>query len=434
MMNFNLKVKPKWIIGGFLLFWIIFIAWGMIKTSLKLGAEKSLPGMKTKLPVARGFPGAGAAVKGPEGSTVSQTQQLNVSTGTGAEEERFSLVRAFKVKPVRFQDLLPVLGSVKGKTEIVLKFEINGVINKIAFREGEKIKKGDLIASLDPRDAQLKAKYAEDKFNSAQAGYRSMEKKLEIQRHLYEAGAIIKSKLEEAELETESAKYQLQQGKSEMDLAENELRKTNLYSSKDGVMGPREAEEGEFITPQDKLGSMYEISDVFIEAGVVERDIEKIKIGQKARVFVDAYPNTVFDGTLDYIFPIIEGKSRTLTVKIRVSNMESMLLPGMFSRAEISIVDLKDALVVPITCLINKGGLMYIPVVPAQSLIKKGEDENPIGVVQIRRVTIGYKTSDYAEIKAGVNPGDLVVLEVQGEGEFKDNAKVKVVGVEEMNL
>ena len=430
-MKLNFKVKPQWVIGGFILFWILFIGWGMLKTSLKLTQEKALPGMPVKITTPPGFP---SAAKGPEGSIVTKTQQENPAVPSIGEEERFSLVRAFKVKPVHFQDLLPVLGSVKGKTEIILKFEINGVITKIAFREGEKINKGDLIASLDPKDAQLKAKYAEDKFNSAQAGYRSMEKKLEIQRHLYEAGAIIKSKLEEAELETESAKYQLQQGKSEMDLAANELNKTNIYATKDGVMGPRQAEEGEFITTQDKLGSMYEINEVFIEAGVVERDIEKIKIGQKARVFVDAYPNTVFEGTLDYIFPVIEGKSRTLTVKIGVPNPNSLLLPGMFSRAEISIVDLRDALIVPITCLINKGGVIYAPIIPAQSLLKKAEDENPIGVVQIRRVTVGYKTSDYAELKAGASAGDLVVLEVQGEGEFKDNAKVKVVGVEEMNL
>ncbi|MEI6631111.1 MAG: efflux RND transporter periplasmic adaptor subunit [bacterium] len=429
-MKLNFKIKPQWLIGAFLLFWIAFIAWGMIKTSLKLTKEKALPAIGTKLITPPGFPKAEkGALKQDEIST-TETQTIT----SGGEEQRLSLVRVFKVKPVHFQDLLPVMGSVKGKTEINLKFEINGVINKISFREGEKIKKGDLIASIDPKDAQLRAKYASDKFNSAQAGYKSIQKKLEIQRQLFEAGAIIKSKLEEAELETESARYQLEQSRSEMDLAENELRKANLYAIKDGVMGPREAEEGEFVTPQDKLGSMFEINEVFIEAGVVERDIEKIKLGQTARVFVDAYPSVVFNGSLDYIFPVIEGKSRTLTVKIRVRNPESLLLPGMFSRAEISIADLEDALMVPITCLINKGGIIYAPIIPAQSLLKKEEDENPVGVVQIRKVTIGYKTSDYAEIKAGASAADLVVLEVQGEGEFKDNARVKVVGIEEMSL
>ncbi|MFH0739143.1 MAG: efflux RND transporter periplasmic adaptor subunit [Candidatus Omnitrophota bacterium] len=429
-MKLNFKIKPQWLIGGFLVFWVVFIAWGMIKTSLKLNKEKMLPAMPAKLKSPPGFPGAEKGAPAEKQITEVQTQDVTAQE----QEQRFSLVRVFKVKSVRFQDLLPVMGSVKGKTEITLKFEINGVVNKINFREGEKIKKGDLIASIDPKDAQLRAKYAADKFNSAQAGYRSIQKKLEIQRQLFEAGAIIKSKLEEAELETESARYQLEQSRSEMDLAENELKKTNLYATKDGVMGPREAEEGEFVTPQDKIGSVFEINEIFVEAGVVERDIEKIKLGQKARVFVDAYPSVVFDGSLEYIFPVIEGKSRTLTVKIKVQNPDGLLLPGMFSRAEISIADLQDALMVPITCLINKGGTIYAPVIPAQSLLKKEEDDNPIGVVQIRKVTMGYKTSDYAEIKAGVSAGDLVVLEVQGEGEFKDNAKVKVVGIEEMSL
>ncbi|MBM3254796.1 MAG: efflux RND transporter periplasmic adaptor subunit [Candidatus Omnitrophica bacterium] len=431
-MKLNFKIKPQWLIGGFLVFWIVFIAWGMIKTSLKLNKEKALPAMPAKLKSPSGFPGAEKGAPAPGQTQITEVRTQDITSQE--QEQRFSLVRAFKVKPVHFQDLLPVMGSVKGKTEITLKFEINGVVSKINFREGEKIKKGDLVASIDPKDAQLRAKYAADKFNSAQAGYRSIQKKLEIQRQLFEAGAIIKSKLEEAELESESARYQLEQSRSEMDLAENELKKANIYATKDGVMGPREAEEGEFVTPQDKIGSVFEINEIFVEAGVVERDIEKIKLGQKARVFVDAYPSVVFEGTLDYIFPVIEGKSRTLTVKIKVLNPEGLLLPGMFSRAEISIADLQDALMVPITCLINKGGVIYAPVIPAQSLLKKEEDDNPIGVVQIRKVTMGYKTSDYAEIKAGVSTDDLVVLEVQGEGEFKDNARVKVVGIEEMSI
>jgi Cu(I)/Ag(I) efflux system membrane fusion protein len=198
-------------------------------------------------------------------------------------------------------------------------------------------------------------------------------------------------------------------------------------------MGPREAEEGEFVTPQDKIGSLLEISEVFVEVGIVERDIEKLKIGQRTKVFVDAYPAANFEGQVDYIFPVIEGKSRTLTAKIKINNPEGLLLPGMFSRAEILIVDLKDALMVPATCLIPaKTGAVIAPVIPAQSIIKT-EDEMQVGTLQMRRVTLGYRTSDYAEVKSGVDANDLVIIEVQG-GDLKDGARVKIVGSEEMSL
>ncbi len=321
------------------------------------------------------------------------------------------------------------MGTVKGETEIELRFEIDGVIKSINFVEGEKVKKGDVIACLEPLDAQLRMEYARNKLASAKAAYESSLKKLEVHQKLYEAGAIIKSKLEEVELECESAKFELQTIKSEEKLAQNQLEKTNLYAPIDGVMGPREAEEGEFVTPQDKVGSLLEISNVLVEVGIVERDINKVKLGQKAKVYVDAYPNIAFEGIVDKIFPVVEGKSRTLTAKIKIDNPRGLLLPGMFSRAEISIIELKDAFIVPSISLVTAGkGTILVPVIPAQT-IQMDEEKIQTGVVQLRRVNVGYITSDYAQITEGINENDLVVLEAQGE--LKNNARVRISSIEE---
>jgi membrane fusion protein (multidrug efflux system) len=409
------------IIAAFIIFWVVLIGWGMIKTTFKLTREKSL---------VSGL----ASNKGQQETATKQTKTQEETTAPSPiqTEPSLRLVRAFKAKRTDFRDILPVMGTVKGKTEIGLKFEINGVIKTISFREGEKIKTGETIACLDQKDTQLKIAYAKNKFNAAVAASNSTQKKLEVHQKLYEAGAIIKSKLEEVALEAESAKFQAETARSEMELAENELNKICMSATKDGVMGPREAEEGEFVTPQDKVGSLLEISEVFIEVGVVERDIEKVKVGQRAKVYVDAYPNNAFEGTVKYIFPVIEGKSRTLTVKIDVPNPEGLLLPGMFCRAEISIVELKDALIVPITALtLTEKGTLLAPVIPASS-IEKTEEEQETGIVQLRRVNIGYKTSDYAEITEGLSAEDLVIIEVQGEKALEDNVKVKILGIEEV--
>jgi RND family efflux transporter MFP subunit len=347
------------------------------------------------------------------------------------EEPILPQVRTLKLKALDFKDILPVMGTIKGVTEIPLKFEINGVVQKINFREGEKIKQGDQIASIDSRDVELKVSYAKAKFNAAQAAYNSVQKQLEIHRKLYEAGAIIKTKMEQIELEVESARYQLETARSEEELASNELRKTFLYAAKDGVMGVRDAEEGEFVTPQDKVATIYEIADVYVEVGVVERDIEKIKLGQKATVFVDAYPSIAFQGAVAYIFPVVEGKSRTLTVKIKVPNPNGLLLPGMFARAEMNIVELPGALMIPASALINSNGISLLSVIPARTIKATAQDEQT-GVAQVVKVKTGYLTSDYAQILEGAAENDLVILEVQGE--LKENAAVKIVGTEELSL
>jgi len=428
-----LKKKAYLLLAAIILFWIIFIAWGMFKTGVKLSRDKSEAEQKL-IKKATQQQAAVTETKPEETKTrVTESQKLTPQPPqTEQPESRLVLVRTFKVKSVDFQDSLPVMGTVKGKTEMELKFEMNGVIKNINFREGEMVKKGDLIACLDSKDAELRLAYGRNKLNSAEAAFRSVEKKLEVHKKLFESGAIIKSKLEVVQLECESARFQMETTRSEMELAENEMKKTCLYANKEGVMGPREAEEGEFITPQDKIGSLIETNNVFVEVGVVERDIYKVKVGQKAKVYVDAWPNITFEGTVDNIYPVVEGKSRTLTIKIKVENPEGKLIPGMFSRADILIIEIKDGLIVPASCLIpTKGGVTLVPVIPASSL-QKGEEDTQVGTVQLRKVDLGYVTSDYAQISQGVSPEDLVVIEAQGE--LKDNTRVRIVGTEEMGF
>ncbi|NQT06631.1 MAG: biotin/lipoyl-binding protein, partial [Candidatus Omnitrophica bacterium] len=139
--------------------------------------------------------------------------------------EEAVLVKVYKVARRDFQDTLPSLGNIKGYREMDLKFEVNGVIDSINFREGEKIREGDIIASLDQYDSLLKLKYA----------------KIELDKNkmLFELGSIIKMKLDQAELEYESAK--------------SDLDKTYMYAPRDGVLGTRDAEVGEFATSNDKV-------------------------------------------------------------------------------------------------------------------------------------------------------------------------------------
>lgn len=404
------------LIGIVIIFWIGFFGFKMLKN--KAGQDTQGMPLSERLMAVLG--------KKP-----AQAPQAKLQETPAPIEQPLPLARTLRLKPIDFKDMLPVMGTVKGETEISLGFEVPGVVEKIYFREGEKVKKGDMIASLDTRDAQLRITHSQNKLNSAIAAYNSALKQLEIHKKLYEVGALIKSKMEQIELEVESARFQTETARTEFEIAKKELDKSYIYAAKDGVMGPRKAEEGEYVSPQDKLGWLLEIGNVFIEVGVVERDIDKVKIGQKAKIYVDAYQDRFFEGAVQYIFPVVEGKSRTLTVKIKVENAEGALKPGMFSRADLSLVELQNALIVPASAVINLEGTHFLSLIPAES-IQGTPEETQTGTAAERRVQIGYFTSDYAQITSGADPGDLVILETQGE--VKDGTKVKIVGIEELSL
>lgn len=349
-------------------------------------------------------------------------------------EEEGIPVKAFKVKKTDFKDTLPCIGNVKGFKEVDLKFQVAGVIESFNFEEGERIQEGDIIASLIQRDALLKLKYAEIEANKNQK--------------LFEIGAISPMKAEQSKLEYESAK--------------SELDKTNIYAASNGILGSRTMDAGSYITPNDKAGIFVDNNKVYAEFNIIEKDVPKVALGQKAEVFVDAYPNKAFSGVIDRIAPIIEGKSRTEIVKVELDNREGLLKPGMFVRALISTYEKKDVIVIPSSALKKKENDYFVYVIhkdeskkgaldaKAATKAKKGwwpsfgkkkkEDkeekllqpqEKPAeyGTIEIRKVRLGYMTQDLVEVDEGLAEDDIIVIEVQED--FKDKSKVEMSEVQE---
>lgn len=336
--------------------------------------------------------------------------------------EQIVPVRVYRVVLKDFTDTLPVMGYIKGLSTVDLKFELSGRITAINFKEGDLVKKGDIIATLDQKDALLKLEYNESKFKAAQKQIEAANKRFEVYEELYKLGSITRLKYEEARADNESAIAQLDTAEKELEFAKSELEKTSLASYVDGVMGPLIMDVGDYVSTaySTKMGELYNIESVYADLGVVEKDIEKVKIGQKVKVNVDACPGVDFEGTIDNIVPIIEGKSRTMTVKVTLQNPEGRLLPGMFVRAVIYIFEEKNTIVIPNTALYDLDGdgkFDSVFVVDAEK------------VAHAKQVNIGYLTADYAQILEGLDEEDLAVVEVQGQ--IKDGTRVEVLETQE---
>lgn len=326
-------------------------------------------------------------------------------------------VKVYRVKKMSFKDTLPVMGSIKGFKEVDLKFETSGILESFNFEEGERVQEGDIIASLDQREALMRLKYAELEF--------------EKNRKLYEAGAIDKIKFEQSKLEYESAKY--------------DFEKTNIYAISDGVLGRRDIDVGSYVTPNDKVGTFVDISYVYAEFNVIEQDSPKIKLGQRAEIYVDAYPGGSFKGMVDSISPVIEGRTRTQRVRIELKNQKFELKPGMFARALISTYEKNNALIIPTSAFQKKEEKYYVYVVHKEEkevgsksneeikskkeIEEKQERETETGIVEVRNIEIGYLTQDAAEISSGLKEGELIIVDVFQE--FKDKDKVEITEVQE---
>jgi len=298
-------------------------------------------------------------------------------------------VNVFKVARGTFQDILSAMGTIKGGSEIELRFQVPGVIKSFDFREGDKIRKGEVIARLDQNDALLKLKQAQIE--------------LEEYEKLYSIGAIVKSKLEQATLAAR--------------LASSEFEKTYLRAAKDGIIGDKSVEVGEFITPNVKVATLVNLENVVVELGIIEKEIDRVFLGQKVTVNVDTYPGIDFTGRVSNISPLIAGKSKTLTVKANLDNPGGLLLPGMFARIKISIFEKEYALLIPSDSLDRSTGEFRVFVVG---------DGN---VAYAQPVEVAYLSSDYAQIAGGLDEGELVVVEKPEA--LADGKKVRIIEVKE---
>jgi membrane fusion protein (multidrug efflux system) len=409
--------KSKRLLIGIIALWVavFLVIWGITVFRKSPIKKMGVPWVKTEGRIAKD---AGIDT-GPAATGMPGLKDMAPRSGPASEAIP---VRCYRVSLTDFKDELPVIGTVRGALEIELKFEVNGVIESINFREGDMLYKNDLIASLDKKDARLKVDYSKSKLESAKTQFLVAKKKLEIHKNLYEIGGIIKMKLEEVELEVKGAELQIESNEVELASAEAELEKTDLYAPRDGVLGSRDAEVGEFVTStsQDEIATLYDIMEVFVELGIVEKDIDKIALGQKVSLTVDAHPGMDFTGTVDNVFPVIEGKSRTLTVRVRIKNPDALLLPGMFARAMITVAEFTNAIVVPSISLdkTDEGYKIFMV------------DEN--NTVSSRIVDVAYVTTDYTVIASGLHADELVVTDVPEE--LKDGMSVNIIEIEESSI
>ena len=159
--------------------------------------------------------------------------------------------------------------------------------------------------------------------------------------------------------------------------------------------------EGMFVKPSMNVMSLGDLSSVWLLAEVFERQAQWVRVGQVAEVRLSYVPGYVWQGKVEYIYPSLDAKTRTLKVRLRFENPDEGLKPNMYANVKI-----------------YGGPKSNIIVIPLEGLIRTGRDERVIidlgdGRFEAREVVAGIESGDYVEIMRGVDEGDRVVVSGQ---------------------
>jgi len=174
-----------------------------------------------------------------------------------------------------------------------------------------------------------------------------------------------------------------------------------LYAPQDGVVSTLPVREGMFVRPAMRVMSLADLSSVWLLAEVYERQADWVKVDQPAEVRLTYRPGQVWQGQVEYIYPSLDPKTRTLKVRLRFDNPEEALKPNMYANVRIFGGPRENIIVVPLEALIRTGRAERV-------IIALGE-----GRFEAREVQAGIESGEWVEILAGLDTGEEVVISGQ---------------------
>jgi Cu(I)/Ag(I) efflux system membrane fusion protein len=178
-------------------------------------------------------------------------------------------------------------------------------------------------------------------------------------------------------------------------------QRIRVYAENDGVIAHLGVREGIYVTPATEVMSIAKLDRIWVIAEVFEQQSAWVKPGQKATVELDYLPGTVFEGTVDYVYPELDPKTRTLRVRLRFENADVQLRPNMFARVEIAAEGFGRVVNVPREAVIRGGSMNRV-------VVALGD-----GRFEARPVRVGIESGDRVAIRSGLAEGESVVVSGQ---------------------
>jgi HlyD family secretion protein len=355
--------------------------------------------------------------------------------------------------------LVKASGQIDPRLKVNISAHVVGKIQKLYVKEGDAIAAGQpfldlerdiFVALRDASAAQLEIQRS--RLRQAEFALRDSEIKFERARGLRDQGIASKETYEAAELQLNSARQGLEQGKegvtqaaADLKKAQEDLTKTTIYAPLAGRVIALNAKEGEVVVsgtmnnPASVIGTIADLSEILVEVDVDETEVVYVEVGQSAKVQVDALPEHPYTGRAVEIGSSGFSKPAQpdvtfFKVKVLLDAPDAALRPGMSARAEILTATSKAALVIPIQAVVERKPLAAAQKDGAAAGAAPATDEEikvvfvvEQGKARQRPVAIGLTDETSAEVTQGLDEGATVVTgPYRAVKKLKDGDAVKV--------
>jgi membrane fusion protein, multidrug efflux system len=294
-------------------------------------------------------------------------------------------------------DSFSQVGTITAYNDVAVLSETSGRVVKVRAEVGDYKKAGSVLVEVD-------SELREAAYKAAKVSYEKAKKDLERYEALNKEGSISDSQIEQA-------RWSFQAAEAQYIVARRSLSDTKITTPISGIVTARYVNVGSMVMSAPAattIANVVDISRLKVKMSVAEKDVFRLKVGEKVDVTTDVFPNAVFSG---YIFSISSkgDEGHTYPVEVVLNNSKQQLKAGMFGQVKFTPKSSGNLIVIPRECIVGsvKDAMLYVI------------NNN---VAKLRSVVTGKETGTNIEILSGLQEGEQVV--VNGQNNLSDNAQV----------
>jgi multidrug efflux system membrane fusion protein len=300
-------------------------------------------------------------------------------------------VTAAEAKSEVIPNLLNAVGDLAAVHQVNVTSDVNGRVTQIMFQAGSTVKAGTPLVQLfdGPEQGDL-------------ASFKAQVKVAELN---LDRAKQLASRQFGPQATVDTAQAAFDQAQAGIARTEAVISQKLVRAAFDGDLGVRRVEVGQYLTAGTQIVTLTDLSAVYANFTVTEKDSGTLKVGQTVRIKVDAYPGRQFEGKLTTIEPQIASDTRNIRVQATIQNPEKILKPGMFATTTVVLPDKPAVITVPETAVDYTlyGDSVYL-------ITEKKEDDGKTSLTAVRTfVQTGDRIDGRAVIVRGLKAGDKVV-------------------------
>lgn len=322
-------------------------------------------------------------------------------------------VAVVTAKPVR-QTIVPKLhfsGSLDPEWQAEVASKVDGRLQKVYVREGDRVEKGQVLAVLEQVDTDADLMNAKGSFLDAETNLRKAETDLARYEKLYATGAVSQQVVDDYRFARDNAAAKLQAASGNLQSMESKSAATVVTAPENGIVAKRYYQEGYYAKAGTPLFAIADISMLKTTIHIPEGQVTGVKVGNEADITLPAYPGKKLVGKITRIAPVADLPAHTFAAEVSVDNSEG-LLAGVYANVSLIGEARENVLTIPMHAVVMRDD---------QQTVFVADDK---GVVQRRVLSIGYSDDKLAEVLSGLTEQDTIVTE--GHNKLREGSKINL--------